>query len=154
MLEFLQPDRRPRSLGGTWFMAYVPELVLCAQALRSRENNEDAEWDSDELEPTPRGGLQRCPPSSRLIGMRRPLFRKRASPGEIVYSKTDEASVNEASVKWPRSLRQNVTVTPSDGSRRESRHDGGRPRAVAGVYSEPCRARGDRIVSASCYAGC
>jgi len=82
-------------------MAYVPELVLCAQALRSRENNEDAEWDSDELEPTPRGGLQRCPSSSRLIGMRRPLFRKRASPGEIVYSKTDEASVNEASVKCP-----------------------------------------------------
>src|SRR5713101_422402 len=72
MLEPLQAERRARCFGRMWFMAHAPEFVLCPQALGTHENHEDDERDSNELEPTPRRGLQRLSPSSRPIGMRTP----------------------------------------------------------------------------------
>jgi len=42
VLEFLEPERRPRSVGGTRFTAYAPELVLCTQALGTCEHDADA----------------------------------------------------------------------------------------------------------------
>src|SRR5262249_19473525 len=55
VLELLEPDRRRWSPGRTWLMTHAPELVAGAQALGTREKNDDTEGDPDELEPAPRG---------------------------------------------------------------------------------------------------